>query len=99
VDEPKQDNKGLLEETREADVSLSNLDEALSDGASLCCDKTPFTGSPILQDLVGLGQEHGRMSCNIRNKDGARTPSVELRKTSKPRSKRKPGVVRKNWRS
>jgi hypothetical protein len=55
---------------------LSDLDEALSDGASSYGDEPVFAGSPNLQDLVRLGQEHCRSPCDIKNKDGVKTASV-----------------------
>jgi hypothetical protein len=54
-----------VEEEDEADIArLSDLDEGLSDGASLCGDKPGFAGSQNLQDLIWHGQEHCRLPCN-----------------------------------
>ena len=66
----------LIEETKEANGSLSDLNETLYDCASLYGNKTPFTGTPNLRELVRLGQGHCRMSCSLKNKDGVRTPSA-----------------------
>jgi hypothetical protein len=60
----------------EEGTSLSDLDEALSDGASSYGDEPAAAGSPNLQDLVRLGQEHCRSPCTIKNKDGVKTASV-----------------------
>ena len=67
----------LLAETKEDGASLSDLDEALSDGASSYGNESPLnTRPPNLQQLVRLGQEHCRISCVITNKDGVKIPSV-----------------------
>jgi hypothetical protein len=76
VDEEDEEDKEA-KERKEADIaSLSDLDEALSDGASSYGDEPVFAGSPNLQDLVRLGQEHCRSPCNSKNKDGVKTASV-----------------------
>jgi hypothetical protein len=77
-EEDKEDEEAKeAKERKEADIaSLSDLDEALSDGASSYGDKPVFAGSPNLQDLVRLGQEHCRSPCNIKNKEGVKTASV-----------------------
>jgi hypothetical protein len=65
------------ERGKEADIaSLSDLDKALLDGTSSCGDQTAFAGSPNLQDLVWLGQEHCRLPCDIKNKNGVKTAGV-----------------------
>jgi hypothetical protein len=47
------------QEEKEGDLtSLKDLDQALSDGASSWGDDLAVAGSPNLQDLVYLGQEH-----------------------------------------
>jgi hypothetical protein len=74
VEEHDQDDEGS--EAEEAEGGLSDLDEALSDGASSYGDENPFSGSPNLQGLIRLGQEHCRMSCSTTNKDGAKIPSA-----------------------
>jgi hypothetical protein len=62
---------------KEAELaSLSDLDEALSDGASSYYDEPTFAGSPNLQDLVLLGQEHCHLPHTIKNKDSAKPAIV-----------------------
>ena len=70
------DDDDLLEETKN-DASLSELDEALSDGASSYGDESPPNlGPPNLQELIRLGREHCRTSCTLTDQDGVKTPSV-----------------------
>ena len=59
------DDDDLLNETQEEGTSLSDLDKALSDGASLYGNESPLNaGLPNLQELVRLGQEHCRIELN-----------------------------------
>jgi hypothetical protein len=55
--------------------SLSEQDEALSEGASSYEEDPQFSGPPNLQDLVRLGPEHCRSPCRMTDKEGVKTSS------------------------
>jgi hypothetical protein len=76
VDEENEEDEEAKERKEADTASLSDPDKALLDGASSHGDEPVFAGSPKLQDLVRLGQEHCRSPCNIKNKDGVKTASV-----------------------
>jgi hypothetical protein len=86
VEEQDQEDKES-KETKEAELtSLPDLDEALSDVASSSGNDPALAGSPSLQDLVCLGQEHCRLPCTIKNNDGVNTVSESAVKDGTTRS-------------
>jgi hypothetical protein len=76
----ERDAEDEIEETQGEDLldgaSLSEQDEALSDGHSSYGDDSQFVGPPNLQELVRLGQQHCRIPCRMKNKDGVQVSSV-----------------------
>jgi hypothetical protein len=77
VETVEEDDEEEPNKNREAELaSLSDLDEALSDGASSYGDEPALDGSPDLKDLIRLGQEHCRAPCTLTNNEGVKTASV-----------------------
>ena len=63
------------DQEQDAESSLSQQDEALSEGSSSYGDDTQF-GPPNLQRLIRLGQEHCRTPCRLTNSDGVKVAGV-----------------------